>query len=153
MSAEEPAWYRLGAMFFNHPKSTRQAEPFALGFGDTTLQDDSPRQPSAHFEVDSSPPTSKILNPSRFATMRTNFEVRGTAFSSSQADHVRCIVRRKADGMYFDGTSSKVIGHLSTVQLRQTGTWSVQVELDPGEYFVATYAIDQIWNSRELTAS
>ena len=52
------------------------------------------------FSLETSPPTSEIISPRHFETMGTVVDIHGTAFSSNQIDHVRCIVRRKSDGKY-----------------------------------------------------
>ena len=98
---------------------------------------------SRSFTLETSPPTSEIVNPRQFATMRTRFQVRGNAFSSNQADHVRCIIRRKADGQYYTGTGFQAAWTFLPSPVALDGTWSTAVELAPGEYFVASYAIDQ----------
>ena len=95
------------------------------------------------FALETSPPTSTIVSPRHFARVRTVFDIHGTAFSSNQADLVRCVVRRKHDGQYFNGTSFQADWTFMPVPVAADGTWSTAVELEPGEYFVATYAIDQ----------
>ena len=95
------------------------------------------------FALNTSPPISEILSPLKFETVGTSFDIHGTAFASNQADLVRCIVRRKSDGQYFNGTSFQSDWTFTAVPVESDGTWSYLVQLEPGEYYVATYAIDQ----------
>lgn len=93
-----------------------------------------------------SAPTSEIISPSRFSTQDTNFDFHGTAAS---ADHVRCILRRQTDGMYFDGTNFQTDWTFIRVPVAEDGTWQTSIETEPGRYFAITYAINKA-GAREM---
>ena len=95
------------------------------------------------FNLETNPPTSTIISPAKFATVGTNFDFSGTAFSSNQVDHIRCVVRRKADGHYYNGSGFQAGWTFVSSPVAADGTWSTAVSVDPGDYFAATYAFDK----------
>ncbi len=95
------------------------------------------------FKLASSPPLSKILSPLHFATHSNDLTIHGSSFSSRGADLVRVVIRRRADGQYFNGTDFQSAWTFLPSDVSDDGTWSTSIELDTGAYFVATYAIDK----------
>ena len=102
------------------------------------------------FQLETSPPVSEILSPMHLATVSNEFTVFGSAFSSNEADLVRVIIRRRSDGLYFNGTDFQSDWTFTPSPVAADGTWSTSLELDAGAYFVATYAIDTSGTREEL---
>jgi len=102
------------------------------------------------FSMATVPPASEILSPRKFAMLSNNFDVHGTATSSNQIDHVRCIIRRQTDGQYFNGSDFQSDWTFAACPVEADGTWHTSVQLDPGVYFAISYAIDES-GARELT--
>ena len=94
------------------------------------------------FELETSSPVSEILSPRHLATVSNELTAYGSTVSSTAADLVRVIIRRRSDGLYFNGTNFQSDWTFLQSPVTENGTWSTSIQLDAGAYFVATYAID-----------
>ena len=95
------------------------------------------------FQLQTSPPVSEILNPAHFATVSNELNVYGNASSSNGAELVRLVIRRRSDGLYFNGIDFQSNWTFMPIPVTEDGTWDASIELDAGAYFAVTYAIDR----------
>ena len=95
------------------------------------------------FQLQTSPPVSEILNPAHFATVSNELNVYGNASSSNGAELVRLVIRRRSDGLYFNGIDFQSNWTFMPIPVTEDGTWDASIELDSGAYFAVTYAIDR----------
>ena len=102
------------------------------------------------FKLETRPPVSEILSPLLFETVPNEFTVHGRVFSSNEADLVRVVIRRRSDGLYFNGTDFQSDWTFMPSPVAEDGNWSTSVELDAGTYFVVTYATDTSGAREEL---
>lgn len=95
------------------------------------------------FNLEAGEPKSTILVPRALDAMTGEFTIRGTAFSSEQADLVRLVVRRKADGEYWNGSEFQSDWTFHPSPVEADGSWSYSIDLDSGDYFVVSTAVDK----------
>ena len=94
------------------------------------------------FRIEAGGPESTVISPMVKSVLTGSVKCEGTAFSSGQIKLVRFVLRRASDGHYWNGNEFQAEWKFIELPVAQDGSWSQTVNVEPGNYFAVSYAVD-----------